>query len=67
VLADFGWPDTVDIDGIDGSRELEAICIAWVKIGGIRGSWDQDFQPARRIATSTVERPIRPFLAGTSA
>ena len=34
VLADFGWPDPVDIGGIEGSRELEAICIAWVKIGG---------------------------------
>src|SRR5947209_17913502 len=36
VLADFGWSDTVDIGGIEGSRELEAICIAWVKIGGAR-------------------------------
>ena len=27
VLADFGWSDTVDIGGIEGSRELEAICI----------------------------------------
>ena len=34
VLADFGWPDPVDIGGIEGARELEAICIAWVKIGG---------------------------------
>src|SRR5262249_44014668 len=25
LLADFGWPDTVDIGGIEGSRELEAI------------------------------------------
>jgi predicted dinucleotide-binding enzyme len=44
VLADFGWPDTVDIGGIEGSRELEAICIAWVKIGGARGSWDHGFK-----------------------
>jgi len=34
VLADFGWSDVVDIGGIEGSRELEAICIVWVKIGG---------------------------------
>src|SRR5262249_48343884 len=40
VVAAFGWPDAVDIGGIDGSRELEAICIAWVKIGGARGAWD---------------------------
>ena len=39
VLADLGWPDTVDIGSIEASRELEAICIAWVKIGGARGTW----------------------------
>ena len=44
VLADFGWSDVVDIGGIEGSRELEAICIAWVKIGGMRGSWDHGFK-----------------------
>jgi 8-hydroxy-5-deazaflavin:NADPH oxidoreductase len=44
VLADFGWPDRVDIGGIEGSRELEAMCIAWVKIGGARGSWDHGFK-----------------------
>jgi len=44
VLADFGWSDTVDIGGIEGSRELEAICIAWVKIGGKRGAWDHGFK-----------------------
>ena len=44
VLADFGWSDVVDIGGIEGSRELEAICIAWVKIGGRRGGWDHGFK-----------------------
>ncbi len=44
VLADFGWSDVIDIGGIEGSRELEAICIAWVKIGGVRGSWDHGFK-----------------------
>ena len=44
LLADFGWPDVVDIGGIEGSRELEAICIAWVKIGGARGAWDHGFK-----------------------
>ncbi|MGO9750535.1 MAG: NADPH-dependent F420 reductase [Solirubrobacteraceae bacterium] len=44
VLADFGWPDVFDIGGIEGSRELEAICIAWVKIGGLRGEWDHGFK-----------------------
>jgi predicted dinucleotide-binding enzyme len=44
VLADFGWSDTIDIGGIEASRELEAICIAWVKIGGARGAWDHGFK-----------------------
>jgi predicted dinucleotide-binding enzyme len=44
VLADFGWPEPIDIGGIEGSRELEAICIAWVKIGGARGAWDHGFK-----------------------
>jgi predicted dinucleotide-binding enzyme len=44
LLADFGWSDIVDLGGIEGSRELEAICIAWVKIGGVRGAWDHGFK-----------------------
>jgi hypothetical protein len=44
ALADFGWPEPVDIGGIAGSRELEAICIAWVKIGGMRGAFDHGFK-----------------------
>jgi predicted dinucleotide-binding enzyme len=44
VLTDFGWSDTLDIGGIEGSRELEAICIVWVKIGGARGAWDHGFR-----------------------
>ncbi len=43
VLVDFGWPEPIDIGGIEGSRELEAICIAWVKIGGARDAWDHGF------------------------
>ena len=44
VLADFGWSDTVDLGGIESSRELEAMCILWVKIGGARGAWDHGFR-----------------------
>ncbi len=43
ILADFGWSDVIDLGGIESSRELEAICIAWVKIGGVRGAWDHGF------------------------
>jgi predicted dinucleotide-binding enzyme len=44
ALSDFGWSQTIDLGGIEGSRELEAICIAWVKIGGARGAWDHGFK-----------------------
>jgi predicted dinucleotide-binding enzyme len=44
ALADLGWSDVVDVGGIEGSRELEALCIAWVKIGGARGAWDHGFK-----------------------
>jgi 8-hydroxy-5-deazaflavin:NADPH oxidoreductase len=40
ILRSFGWPDPVDIGGIEGSRELEALCILWVKVGFVRGAWD---------------------------
>jgi 8-hydroxy-5-deazaflavin:NADPH oxidoreductase len=44
LLSDFGWSDVIDIGGVEGSRELEAICIVWVKIGGVRGSFDHGFK-----------------------
>ncbi len=44
ALADLGWSDTIDIGGIEGSRELEAMCIAWVKIGAARGAFDHGFK-----------------------
>lgn len=43
LLHSFGWDDVADIGGIDGSRELESLCILWVKIGGRRGAWDHGF------------------------
>jgi predicted dinucleotide-binding enzyme len=44
ILESFGWPPPVDIGGIEGSRELEAMCILWVKIGVRRGAWDHGFK-----------------------
>ncbi len=44
VLADFGWTDAVDVGGIDASRELESLCILWVRLGGQRGAWDHGFK-----------------------
>jgi len=31
ILYDFGWSSVIDIGGIEGSRELESLCILWVK------------------------------------
>jgi predicted dinucleotide-binding enzyme len=31
LLSDFGWEDVIDIGGIDASRELESLCVLWVR------------------------------------
>jgi predicted dinucleotide-binding enzyme len=43
VVEDFGWPPAVDVGGIEAARELEELCILWVRIGGMRGAWDHGF------------------------
>jgi predicted dinucleotide-binding enzyme len=45
MLQSFGWPPAVDVDRIDASRELESLCILWVRIGFQRGAWDHAFKP----------------------
>jgi 8-hydroxy-5-deazaflavin:NADPH oxidoreductase len=65
VMADFAWPDPVDIGGIEGSRELEAICIAWVKSaacgapGTTGSSCSLASQLDRRASDSAVRRHHR--------
>jgi 8-hydroxy-5-deazaflavin:NADPH oxidoreductase len=44
IIESFGWPPAVDAGGIDASRELEAMCILWVRLGLLRGSWDHGFK-----------------------
>jgi predicted dinucleotide-binding enzyme len=44
LVEDFGWPPAVDAGGIQAARELEALCILWVRIGGSRGSFDHGFK-----------------------
>jgi 8-hydroxy-5-deazaflavin:NADPH oxidoreductase len=44
VLESFGWPAPIDVGGIDASRELESLCILWVRIGFRRGAWDHGFK-----------------------
>lgn len=43
ICKDWGW-GVIDIGGIDGSRYLEAICMAWVLHGVLSGSWDHAFK-----------------------
>jgi 8-hydroxy-5-deazaflavin:NADPH oxidoreductase len=42
ILADFGW-DAFDVGGIEQSRQLEALVLLWVAVGGRRGAWDHAF------------------------
>jgi predicted dinucleotide-binding enzyme len=47
LLEETGW-DVVDLGGIEASRWLEPICIAWVLYGSRTGSWDHAFRLLRR-------------------
>jgi predicted dinucleotide-binding enzyme len=47
LLESTGW-DVVDLGGIDASRVLEPMCIAWVRCGARAGSWDHAFRLLRR-------------------
>jgi predicted dinucleotide-binding enzyme len=47
ILVSFGW-ETVDLGGIESSRYLEAMCMAWV-IHGIRtNTWSHAFKLLRQ-------------------
>jgi len=46
LLKDFGW-NTADIGGIEGSRYLEPMCLAWVLHGIKSGSWNHAFKFVR--------------------
>ena len=39
LLADTGW-DVADLGGIDASRYLEPLCMAWVLYGLRSGTWE---------------------------
>ncbi len=47
LLADFGW-GVVDVGGIESSRYLEPMCIAWVLAGIHGGNWNQAFKLLRK-------------------
>ena len=46
ILDDFGW-ETVDIGGIEGSRYLEAMAMAWILHGFRSGTWSHAFKLLR--------------------
>jgi len=47
VLESFGWKDVIDIGGIDASRELESLCVLWVRFGRLHGTWMHAFRLLR--------------------
>lgn len=48
VLHDFGWASVIDIGGIEGARELESLCILWVKSALTLGSFNIAFELLRK-------------------
>ena len=46
LLTETGW-DTADLGGIECSRELEQLCMAWVRIGAATGAWGHAFKLLR--------------------
>jgi predicted dinucleotide-binding enzyme len=47
LLADTGW-EVADLGGIEASRHLEPLCIAWVLYGISAGGWDHAFKVLKR-------------------
>ena len=44
ILKEFGWPEALDLGGIEGARWLEAAVSLWVLIGMRTGRWDHAFK-----------------------
>lgn len=47
ICEQFGWP-VIDIGGIEGARELEPLCILWVKYGIQNKTWNHAFKLLRK-------------------
>ncbi len=47
ILAEFGW-ETIDLGGIESSRYLEAMCLAWVLAAASTGDWNRAFKLLRK-------------------
>ncbi|HTT73223.1 MAG TPA: NAD(P)-binding domain-containing protein [Thermoplasmata archaeon] len=48
LLSSFGWPSVVDLGGIASSRELESLCVLWVKTALALGTFDIAFKVLRK-------------------
>ena len=47
IMKDFGWGTVYDVGGIESSRYLEAMCMAWVLCAAQGGHWNQAFKMLR--------------------
>lgn len=47
LLRECGWPEAIDVGGIDGARWLEALVPLWVRVGIQQGSWGHAFKVVR--------------------
>jgi len=48
ILHDFGWPSVLDVGGIEASRELESLCILWVRSAMALGDFRVAFKLLRK-------------------
>lgn len=48
ILHDFGWAEVVDFGGIDASRCLEPLCLAWVLYGAKTGQRNHALKMLRK-------------------
>jgi len=47
ILEDFGWPDAIDVGGMEGARWLEALVPLWVRVAQVFNTWSHAFKALR--------------------
>jgi predicted dinucleotide-binding enzyme len=47
LCTELGWPGSIDVGGIEGSRLLEPMCILWVTYAMRSGGWNHAFKLLR--------------------
>lgn len=47
IILSFGW-EPADVGDITGARELESLCILWVKYGMVSGQWNHVYKMLRK-------------------